>query len=78
MSDADATPEAMLRTHEFAAKALEELTARAEADGQDPVALHLAYCVASVGYLSNAIGLARTRQFLRQLERQLEAAPPQG
>ncbi len=67
------SPQAMLETHEFAAKALEEVTKRAIADGRDPGILHTAYMVTAAGWLANAFGPERASVFLRQLADQIAA-----
>lgn len=72
MADAP-SPDDLLRTHQFAEAALEEVTRRAEADGLDPSLLHVAFAIASIGWLANRHGPERARDLLDQLRVQIEA-----
>ena len=72
MADAP-SPEILLQTHQFAEAALDEVTKRAEADGLDPSLLHVAFAIASVGWLANRHGPERARDLLDQLRAQMEA-----
>jgi len=74
MPTREPSPESMLETHEFAAKALEEVAKRAAADGHDPGILHTAFCIAAVSYLANAYGRERAHGLLEQLAAALEGA----
>ena len=67
------SPEILLQTHQFAEAALDEVTKRAEADGLDPSLLHVAFAIASVGWLANRHGPERARDLLDQLRAQMEA-----
>ena len=71
----DLSPEDALQIQQFAEKALEEITTRAEADGMDPIMLHSAFCVAAVGWMANALGPEKTSAFLRHVASSLEEAP---
>ena len=71
----DLSPEDALQIQQFAEKTLEEITKRAEADGMDPVMLHSAFCVASIGWLANALGPEKAAAFLRHVGGTLEEAP---
>jgi hypothetical protein len=70
---ADPSPETLLRTHQFAETAMEEVTRRAEADGLDPDLLHVAFAIAAIGWLANRHGPERARDLLDQLRAQVEA-----
>ena len=70
---ADPGPETLLRTHQFAEQALEEISARATADGLDPDLLHVAFAIAAIGWLANRHGAGRARDLLDQLRAQVEA-----
>ena len=72
MADAP-SPDDLLRTHQFAEAALDEVTRRAEADGLDPSLLHVAFAIASIGWLANRHGPERARDLLDQLRAQIEA-----
>ena len=72
MADAP-SPDDLLRTHQFAETALEEVSKRAEADGLDPSLLHVAFAIASIGWLANRHGPERARDLLDQLRVQIEA-----
>lgn len=72
MTDAP-SPETLLRTHQFAESALDEVTKRAEADGLDPSLLHVAFAIASIGWLANRHGPGRARDLLEQLRAQMDA-----
>ncbi|MBM3484410.1 MAG: hypothetical protein FJX66_14060 [Alphaproteobacteria bacterium] len=65
-----ATPpdaEGMLRIQQFAETALDELARRAEKDGMDPLQLHLAICIATMGYLANKFGKDKAASLIEQL-----------
>jgi hypothetical protein len=70
---ADPSPDVLLRTHQFAETALDEVTKRAEADGLDASLLHVAFAIASIGWLANRHGPERARDLLDQLRAQVEA-----
>ncbi len=76
--DSQTSEEQMLATHEFAAKALEEIVRRGAADGYNPDLMHVAFCVTSIGFLSNSFGPARTRELLQQLMAQVDALAEAG
>lgn len=79
MADDPQTPEEqMLATHEFAAKALEEIVRRGSDDGYDPDLMHVAFCVTSIGYLSNSFGATRTKELLQQLLGQIDTLAGAG
>ena len=79
MTDDTQTPEEqMLATHEFAAKALEEIVRRGVEDGYSPELMHVAFCVTSIGFLSNSFGSARTKELLQQLIAQVDSLPEAG
>ena len=69
------SPEDALQIQQFAEKTLEEITKRAEADGMDPIMLHSAFCVASVGWLANKLGPEKAGEFLRHVGGTLEGTP---
>jgi CO/xanthine dehydrogenase Mo-binding subunit len=62
-----ADAETMLRLQQFAENALDELARRAEAGGIDPVQLHIAICIATMGYLANKFGPRRAAELIDQL-----------
>ena len=72
MADAP-SPESLLRTHQFAETALNEVTRRAEADGHDSSLLHVAFAIAAIGWLANRHGPERARDLLDQLRAQVDA-----
>lgn len=57
----------MLRIQQFAEIVLDELAKRAKADGVDPVQVHLAICIASMGFLANNFGPERAGDLIDQL-----------
>jgi hypothetical protein len=70
-------PETMLRVQRFAELALDEISRRGGDDGFDPIQLHIAYCVASLGFLANTLGPARTLALLDRLGAIMRAADPE-
>jgi len=71
--DTDASAEA-LRVHQFAEQTLSEVAARAEQDGIDAIALHTAFCMASIAWLANQLGTEKVQGLLEHLVRSIE--PP--
>ncbi len=67
MSSPPADAATMLRIQQFAETALDEIAKRAKGDGIDPLQLHLAICIASMGFLSNTFGADRAADLIDQL-----------
>ena len=40
--------------------------------------MHVAFCVTSIGFLSNSFGPARTKELLQQLMAQVDSLPEAG
>jgi hypothetical protein len=76
MSGPGANPETALRIQQFAEQALDEITKRAEADGMDPVQIHLAMCIANMGYLANTFGPERAAGLIDQLSDMIRKRKP--
>ncbi len=74
MPPADAAT--MLRIQQFAETALDEIATRGKADGIDPLQLHLAICIASMGYLSNSFGAERAADLIDQLGAMIRSRGP--
>jgi len=70
--------EAVVRVQQFAEQALDEITRRAGDGGMDPLALHSALCVATVGWLANHVGAEHTAQMLDQLATVVRTSPPEA
>lgn len=66
----------MLRIQQFAEAALDELARRGKDDGIDPTQLHLAICIASMGYLSNTYGAERAADLIDQLGAMIRRREP--
>ena len=66
----------MLRIQQFAEAALDEIARRGKDDGIDPLQLHLAICIASMGYLSNSFGAERAADLIDQLGAMIRSRHP--